>query len=1158
MLPLRPLPPLLLLLTCVAVSSPFRKSRQTDYWGPWGEWGECSQTCGIGVTVRERRCFSNRRDGGSNCLGPLRDYRVCNVQDCPEGSHDFREEQCSAFDGTDFQGKQYKWLPYYGASNKCELNCIPRGENFYYRHGVAVKDGTLCEPGGRDICVQGVCKAMGCDNTLESLQTEDKCLECGGDGSSCSKVKATFDVVDLPKGYNQIHIIPIGATSIHIREVLPTRNYLAVKNVRGEHYLNGHWTIDPSRALHVAGTVLHYQRGAEGDGTPETLHGRGPTSEPLILEIISQDPNRGIEYEYYQSRNGAQPQGYFWSVGSWGPCNKECGGGFQTRLVSCTIDNEAYPDYLCQGHRRPRGNQTCNTQPCPRTRRLTFINPPRPWKQRECPTWREHSWRSGPWSGCSVTCGGGVQTRPVYCATMDGDTVGDEEECAAVRDKPHARQTCNPLKCTDWRPGPWSQCSVSCGGGHRTRAVPCVSSSGGQLPDFMCGSRPPPAASEPCEPRRCHDTHSWYIGAWGPCSVSCGEGLQSRPVSCMSQLGGQLLDSACSSQPRPSARQTCSRLACPPSYSWHVGAWGLCSKSCASGLRKRQVICYNQERNHWDPRQCDARRQPRDMEDCNTQSCYLPQAVPSFPDPTGFDPDDEPMTFPYVEYLPALDPYFPDFLPDRTETNLLPVALPPQGSDVARFYHHVPESDSPLSGRFGPGGRQELLGPERWDCHAEPYGCCPDGYAAADGPGGAGCPLIPCYKSRYGCCPDGVTSAQGLNQAGCPRHPAERLFEGTEPFSESRVAARNSAPDQCRASRYGCCQDETTLALGPEGEGCREQLSHSLPARCQLVSANGPCSDWVARWFFVPQPGACNRFWYGGCHGNRNNFPTEAECVRHCQKPDEGGAPDPQRWSPSSGRHQPPNRDPTPAPREAPSHRLQIDRSDVGTVSVRPGETARLPCRVQASPPPSVEWRRHGRPLLSLRHSKHPDGWLVISRVQPQDAGVYTCHVSDGRDQDFRQVELKVQGALRITTPPRDVRVDLGGRAELPCAVSDPQAHVRWTRNGVPLRVDTESAVVSLDGTLTLRNVQLADSGTYTCNAYSGSRAVSASADLTVISTETVMHSAAPEPLCVDLPELANCDLIIKANLCSNQYHASFCCASCSRQPTGDGPVQQG
>lgn len=49
------------------------------------------------------------------------------------------------------------------APNKCELNCIPKGENFYYRHKEAVVDGTTCEPGKRDICVEGVCQVSHLD-----------------------------------------------------------------------------------------------------------------------------------------------------------------------------------------------------------------------------------------------------------------------------------------------------------------------------------------------------------------------------------------------------------------------------------------------------------------------------------------------------------------------------------------------------------------------------------------------------------------------------------------------------------------------------------------------------------------------------------------------------------------------------------------------------------------------------------------------------------------------------------------------------------------------------------------------------------------------------------------------------------------------------------
>jgi hypothetical protein len=35
------------------------------------------------------------------------------VQSCPDGVRDFRAEQCAEFDGTDFQGRRYRWLPYY-------------------------------------------------------------------------------------------------------------------------------------------------------------------------------------------------------------------------------------------------------------------------------------------------------------------------------------------------------------------------------------------------------------------------------------------------------------------------------------------------------------------------------------------------------------------------------------------------------------------------------------------------------------------------------------------------------------------------------------------------------------------------------------------------------------------------------------------------------------------------------------------------------------------------------------------------------------------------------------------------------------------------------------------------------------------------------------
>lgn len=47
-----------------------------------------------------------------------------------------------------------------------------------------------------------------------------------------------------------------------------------------------------------------------------------------------------------------------WSIGSWGSCNKSCGGGFKTRSVSCTTAK------FCSGT-VPATTATCNTHACP-------------------------------------------------------------------------------------------------------------------------------------------------------------------------------------------------------------------------------------------------------------------------------------------------------------------------------------------------------------------------------------------------------------------------------------------------------------------------------------------------------------------------------------------------------------------------------------------------------------------------------------------------------------------------------------------------------------------------------------------------------------------------------------------------------------------------
>ena len=48
----------------------------------------------------------------------------------------------------------------FAAGKKCELNCLARGEKFYYRHASKVVDGTPCGLNTQDVCVDGQCQVL--------------------------------------------------------------------------------------------------------------------------------------------------------------------------------------------------------------------------------------------------------------------------------------------------------------------------------------------------------------------------------------------------------------------------------------------------------------------------------------------------------------------------------------------------------------------------------------------------------------------------------------------------------------------------------------------------------------------------------------------------------------------------------------------------------------------------------------------------------------------------------------------------------------------------------------------------------------------------------------------------------------------------------------
>ncbi|XP_051479338.1 collagen alpha-3(VI) chain isoform X2 [Apus apus] len=56
----------------------------------------------------------------------------------------------------------------------------------------------------------------------------------------------------------------------------------------------------------------------------------------------------------------------------------------------------------------------------------------------------------------------------------------------------------------------------------------------------------------------------------------------------------------------------------------------------------------------------------------------------------------------------------------------------------------------------------------------------------------------------------------------------------------------------------------------------------SVPEVCWLQKDEGPCRKFVLQWHYDPTTRSCARFWYGGCGGNENRFPSQKECERLC------------------------------------------------------------------------------------------------------------------------------------------------------------------------------------------------------------------------------------------------------------------------------------
>lgn len=640
---------------------------------------------------QQRKCISKRQATGrryisNDCIGVYRRYHICNDHACPSGNDDLRQEQCSAFDDVDFQGRKYTWEPYIKDDAECELNCKPLGMKYFATLNNSVIDGTACfRPAeyyrsnylGRAICVGGICKAIQSSGVITGLSANSGSVSCGG--LICRTITGIFTRNPLPEdAYVHVATIPAGASNISITELKNSINLLVLRTTSAEqkYLFNGDNNESPNGAYDAAGAVFDYRRIdglQDGEGVTEWITCTGPIREMLELMVFSRDVNPGIKYEYLlpigsdseenevsvesdlnlKSGNKEVTPGrplrkrkFNWKVVGFSPCSKSCGGGTQTPVIRCVRENPTryFSQRRCSHSEKPVLNENllrCNTQPCPAY------------------------WRLEEWGECKCSLGEGFREREIGCVQeLASGIVIQVNNVACLEEEPQSKKPCDcpktgrrrnhhrhrmyngrlqspgnltmannqrviisdKDKAGVWLMSDWNgHCSTSCGSGTEYRSIYCDRP---KTNTERCDFRFTPETTRPCENEVECSTGEWFAGPWSNCSGNCFALAKTRQVLC---IQNQLIvdNEDCKAELKPATTQKCSLNDveyCLPR--WHYSAWSECTKTCDGGTQRRQVKCLeiNEKENILsESTKCRyAKREPI-YRACNTFACSEPR-----------------------------------------------------------------------------------------------------------------------------------------------------------------------------------------------------------------------------------------------------------------------------------------------------------------------------------------------------------------------------------------------------------------------------------------------------------------------------------------------------------------------------------------------------
>jgi len=512
--------------------------------GEWSAWSACDKECGGGTQFRTRKILQEAANGGQQCP-ILKETRTCNSQACAA--------DCEVGDWSNW--------------SSCTKAC---GSGTQTRTRSVIKPAVA---GGKECSVLNetqTCNTQSCSKDCQVSEWSDwsACTKTCGGGT-----RIRTRVVNTPATNGGKECPALNETEVCNTQACPIDCEVST------------WTEWGSCNKPCGGGVQMRTR------TVTKAVANGGKECPVVSETKSCNEQSCQVNPTVSAATPVNCEVSAWSA--WSKCDKNCGGGSQTRTRTITKP-AANGGTACPVLTE---TQPCNIQACP----------------VDCVT---SDW--GAWDTCSKTCGGGIQTRT---KTVKTPAANGGKECGPLVETKACNEAACPSDCqlNDW--SSWSACDKTCGGGTQTRTttVKKPAANGGK----GCG---PTKETQPCNIAPCPGS---VVSTNGRCGTSFGE-TRCPSGQCCSIFGwcgsGEdhcktYRDSRATYQGTnaPSA-SSFDKVHCQVQWS----GWGPCSKTCGSGTQTRTATIITNPANGGDA--CPALTQ---SQSCNTRACPVPGATVS-------------------------------------------------------------------------------------------------------------------------------------------------------------------------------------------------------------------------------------------------------------------------------------------------------------------------------------------------------------------------------------------------------------------------------------------------------------------------------------------------------------------------------------------------